>query len=340
MSSCLTCAASAGDTPSTWIVSTANSPLSRAIAYRPRATRTSASPIARDRPDGTKRNRSSFCLRGSARTFSPTGVTSPRGRRVLLLERRQLDVAEEDDLVLELDAVLLPGPAPRFCHQRERIVRPCAVGVLDEVRVTRGDLRAADPMALQAAGLEHASGRELVVRILEDAAERALVRRLRRLALPLQVGDDRLDLVGRARHQPEFGRGDYLPRLKSGSSVGEPELSRRPPAGSVGAHDEGALEDRRPVAAVRARVHPHAATGRAGNGTGELEPAQARGSSAMQGDGIRRTAPGDEQLSPHLSAYERARELEREPPEAGVGDEEIRTEPDRRDCQLLLACEA
>src|SRR5438045_1609982 len=83
---------------------------------RPRATRRSAIPIASDRPDGAKRSTSSVRLRGSARTFSPTVVTSPRGRLVLLLERRQLERAEEDDLVLELDAVVLPGPASRFRH--------------------------------------------------------------------------------------------------------------------------------------------------------------------------------------------------------------------------------
>ena len=53
----------------------------------------------------------------------------------------------------------------------------------------RGEIeRAADPVALQPALLDQPAGAGPLVRILEDAPERALVRRLRRLALREQLG--------------------------------------------------------------------------------------------------------------------------------------------------------
>src|ERR1051325_3227113 len=50
--------------------------------------------------------------------------------------------------------------------------------------------------------------------ILEDAAERALVGRLRRLALSEQLGRPRLDDLGRRGRQPEAGLGDDLAGLE------------------------------------------------------------------------------------------------------------------------------
>ena len=69
------------------------------------------------------------------------------------------------------------------------------------------------------------------VRVLEDAAEGALVRRLRRLALRLHLGDGRLDLLGRPRRRAGTrparrpGRG-----CSAGVAVREVELARRQPA--------------------------------------------------------------------------------------------------------------
>ena len=80
--------------------------------------------------------------------------------------------------MLELDPELLVRPAPRLGHQRDRVSRARALGVLDEVRVPRGDLHAPDPMALEPARLEHLAGTQLVVWVLEHASEGALVRRL------------------------------------------------------------------------------------------------------------------------------------------------------------------
>ena len=94
--------------------------------------------------------------------------------------------------------------------------------------------RAADRVALQPARLEHPARAELVLRVLEDAAERALVRRLRRLAPRDQLGDRRLDLVGRPRLEPVLDLGDDLAVPELGVAVGEAELGRRQPAGAVG----------------------------------------------------------------------------------------------------------
>src|SRR5438105_6957468 len=189
-------------------------------------------------------------------------------------ERRQVVQAEELDLVLELDAELLERAPPRLLHERERVGRAGFARVLDEVRMPRRDLRAADAVPLQAAGLEHAAGGELVVGVLEDAAERALVRRLNRLATRLEVGDRRLDLPRRPRGEPELGSRDHLAVAELGVPVAQAELGRCPPRCAFAVHHEGADEDLRPVAAVGARVHPHAAADRAGNRARELEAAE------------------------------------------------------------------
>src|SRR5437763_15361920 len=71
-------------------------------------------------------------------------------------------------LVFELDSVLLVRPAACLGHQRDGVGRACSVGVLDEVRMPRRDPGAADPVALQAASLEHQAGCELVNGALEE----------------------------------------------------------------------------------------------------------------------------------------------------------------------------
>ena len=62
----------------------------------------------------------------------------------------------------------------------------------------RGEI-SAPPIAvpLEPALLDQPPRARLAVRVLEDAAERALVRRLRRLALREQLGCVRLDRLGR-----------------------------------------------------------------------------------------------------------------------------------------------
>src|SRR6476646_4861445 len=115
------------------------------------------------------------------------------------------------------------------------------------------------------------------MRVLEDTPVRALVRRLRGLPLGLELGDERLDLVWRARSQPELNFCDDLAGPKLRPPVLQPELLTPEPARAVGVDDESALEDPGPVPTVGARVHPHAPTGRAGNRAREFEPAEARG---------------------------------------------------------------
>src|SRR5256714_4999097 len=148
------------------------------------------------------------------------------------LERRQLDRAQQLDLVPKLDTKLLEGPPPRLLHERECVGRAGAAGVLDEVRVPRRDLSTTDPVALEAAYLEHAAGGELVLRVSEDAAERALVRRLRRLTARLEIGDRRFDLFGRTRLEPELRAGNDLAvsKVRVAGAAPPPRRGAAPPA--------------------------------------------------------------------------------------------------------------
>src|SRR5215831_14596247 len=274
--------------------------------------------------------------RGSGSTFSATPGTSPRPERVLL-QVGQFELPEEDDLVLEVDAVLLPGAAARLGHEGECVRRARAVGVLDEVRMPRRDLRAADAVALEPARLEHPAGAQLVLRVFEDAAVCPLVRGLRCLALRLEVRDECLDLRGWTGRQPKLDLGDHLPGPQAGPTVLEAELVSDAPARAAGVDDECALEDAGPVAAVGARVHAHAAAGGAWNRARELEPAQPGCAGAVQCDRVRRAAARYEQVVADLCPRELPRELQHKPVEAGVRDQEVRAETDHRDPQLVLA---
>src|SRR5207244_8959087 len=134
-----------------------------------------------------------------------------------------------------------------------------------------------DPVALETAGLEHPAGGQLVLRVLEDAPEGALVRRLGRLPLRLQLGDVRFDLVDGARRETQLDPRDDLAVAEIRMPVREAELRGRQPAGPVRSEHVRTLEDAGKVAAVRARVHPHAAAGRPGDRARALEPAESRG---------------------------------------------------------------
>src|SRR5918992_5740584 len=178
-----------------------------------------AKPTSSDLPDG--RTRASAC--------SPSGTSSTAARTEglraamaptspcadPLLQRVDLDRPEEAHLALELDAELLQGAPPSLVHERDGVRRAPAAPVFDEIAMPRGDLRAPDAVPLEPAGLEHPSGRQLVVRVLEDAPECALVRRLGRLALRLELGDGRLDLVNRLWREPKLGGRHHLMRLES-----------------------------------------------------------------------------------------------------------------------------
>src|SRR5581483_6122681 len=110
-----------------------------------------------------------------------------------------------------------------------------------------------------AAVLEHPPRAELVIRVLEDAPERALVRRLRRLPLREQIGHRPFDLLRWSRNQPELDTCDDLTRPQARAAIGQLELVVPEPARRPGVDDEGPLEHGFPVAAVGARVHPYAA---------------------------------------------------------------------------------
>src|SRR5689334_20466794 len=121
------------------------------------------------------------------------------------LQRRQLEFAQQLDLVLEADAVLLVRTTPRLGHQGDRVRGRGTVGVLDEVRVLRGDLGTADAMALETARFEHPARAQLMLGVLENAPEGPPVRRLRILAAGVQLPHLGLDLLRRPRPKPELG---------------------------------------------------------------------------------------------------------------------------------------
>src|SRR5437016_8542630 len=111
-------------------------------------------PTRSDRRDGAKRAMRSSATGESRRSresagtaFAGTSRTSPLPAKLLQLGQR--DVAEELDLVLEHDAEFFPGAPARLGHEGERVRRRRAAGVLDEVRVFRGDARTADREASQ-----------------------------------------------------------------------------------------------------------------------------------------------------------------------------------------------
>ena len=119
--------------------------------------------------------------------------------------------------------------------------------------------------------------RELVLRVLEDAAERPPVRRLRRLAPRVQLAHLRLDLGRVARAQAQLGL-RRRPGRAAGSSAGT--RARAPPGVSQPVPSAVATSARsstlREVAAVGAAVHPDAAADRARDRARELEAAEAR----------------------------------------------------------------
>src|SRR4051794_21821500 len=75
--------------------------------------------------------------------------------------------------------------------------------------------------------------------------------------------------------------------------------------------------------AVRAGIHANPAARRAGDRAGELEPSEACPSCAVQGDGVRCAAAGDEHVTTDLGTGERTAQLQHEAVEALVGDEEV-----------------
>src|SRR5919204_2974926 len=117
-------------------------------------------------------------------------------------------------------------------------------------------------MALEAAGLEHSAGAQLVLRVLEDAAEGALVRRLRCLSQRLELRDRGLDRSLGSVRQPELGARDHLAMVQARPAVAQAELDWRQPAPTVRIDDQRPLQDRGPVTAVGARIHPDPATDR------------------------------------------------------------------------------
>src|SRR6266852_3683336 len=191
-------------------------------------------------------------------------------------------------------------------------------------------------MALEPTRLEHPPRTQLVLRVLEDAAERAPVRRLRGLALRVQRAYNGLDLLRWSRMQAQLRLDDDLAVAQIRVAVREAELPRREPAGALGGRDERAPEHLREVAAVGAGVHPDAAANRAGDRAGELEAAEAGGARPVERNRVRGAAACAQEAVPRLGRRERTAELEDERVDARIGDEQVRAEPNRRDREVAL----
>ena len=188
-----------------------------------------------------------------------------RGRARSLLRRRAPATAEQHDLVLELDAVLLARAAAALRHQRQAVGGRRPAGVLDEVRVLRRDERAADAVALEPAELEQPPGAELARRVLEDRAERALVRRLRRLPPRDEVGDSALISLGGRGVEPVLDAGDDLavPQARSAGRRGRARpasASRRRRPSTTSARSRTAAQSR-PYAPAFIHTPPPAVPG-------------------------------------------------------------------------------
>src|SRR5262245_10832691 len=297
-----------------------------------------------ERPEGTKRTRSrrapaaprgngtttlaAAACRRDPRSLRPPTMCLDSARRLRFLRRRELREPEEHDLALQHDAVLLVHAAARLDHEGHAVRARRAVGVLDEVRVLRRDLRAADPVPLETAELEHPPRPELARWVLEDAPEGPLVRGLRVLATRDELGDCRLDLRRRAWLELELDRSDDLTRSQLRVSIGEPQRARRPPLVALGRDDARPDEDLVPVPPVRARVHEDAAARRARNRARELEAAEARCPGAVQAHGVRRATAGPQQAVADLDRRKLALEPDDEDVKRSVGREHVRPETD------------
>ena len=101
--------------------------------------------------------------------------------------------------------------------------------------------------------------------------------------------------------------------------------------------DERPVEDRRPVAAVGAGVHPDTAADRARDRARELEATETRRAHAVQTDRVCSAASREQPLAVDARLGELAAQLEHEPVEPVVGDEQVRAEPDGRHGQPFLA---
>ena len=200
------------------------------------------------------------------------------------------------------------------------------------------DLRAADPVALEPAGLEHLARAQVVCRILEDASERTLVRRLRLLSPGLHLGHDLADLLdwiarrAGARRRRRPGRGGRSSagtrdRVRPGSASAVPLRGWRSTPGS------GCLRDR-----PRTRLRSSRRLRRSCPGSRRRTRDLPRPASRAR---CRQTASGapppavKRRLSlrsiPGLRVGERAGQLEDEAVEPVVGDEEVRPETDDGD---------
>src|SRR6266536_2894748 len=123
-------------------------------------------------------------------------------------------------------------------------------------------------------------------------------------------------------------------------AVAEAKLVSGSPPRSAPVDDERAFEDPGPVSSIGAGIHADAPADRPWDRAGELEAPEACVARPMQADGVRSAATRDETVTVHFGPGQLASELQDESLEPGVGDEEVGTEPHRRDGQASLARKA
>ena len=325
----------------TSIRSSAKSGLSRATTYAPTiAAASTRTRRAATRPEGSSEARTAPPALGGAEhggtrqavAATPRHSRSPRRPMPFgSYRRRQLERAEEPHLVLELDAELARGRggAPRPSARARRPSR--ASPAFSMKFACRGEI-CAPPIRWPAGRTPRASARRSssCVGVLEDASERPLVRRLGRLALRLQLGDGRLDLLRGPRREPHSASATTWPRPQRRAPVLEPELGgrepaarRRPSTTSARSSTAGSRRRRRPRSSTRRRrPFPGSRTRtrsrrarRRGRGAGRRRSPRRR-----RRRGVRRR---------RLAAGELAGQPEHERIDALVGDEQVRAEPDR-----------
>src|SRR3954454_1696382 len=190
-------------------------------------------------------------------------------------------------------------------------------------------------MTLEAALLDQPAGAAVTRRILEDAPESPLRRRLGRLALGEQLPHALPHLGGGPWLEPQASLGDHLAR--SGRRVPVRELEvvgvERPPPGGV---DDDRLDEHRPeLDAVGSRVHPDPAADRAGDRRGELEAAQVGVAGAVQADRVRGAAAREELPAVDARLGQLPFEVEDERVDPVVVHEQVRAEADGLDGDAL-----
>ena len=273
---------------------------------------TSANPTSSERPEGTSRARSrrspaaaarkrdDDACRARAPTRSALGPSPGHGAAFAapaqsLLRRTR---TAQSRASAPTNATSRSSTTPNSSRARRRasaisatqsaLVAPSAFSMkfacLGEIT------RAADPVPLQAAELEHAPAPSSPGGFLNTLPNVRLF--VGCVAFRCAISSATVALIS------SRGRGSSRSSTRATTSPGPSAECRYESASSVERHpvapvrgrDERARDDIRPVAPVCAGVHLDAASRGARNGAGELEAAEARIAGAVEADGVRRAS--------------------------------------------------